>query len=796
MTTIRRVLAILAALFLAATGVAQAQRSSAALAQEAPQAEPIRQGEESRPVPSPDGAPAGYERLGPPVRLADVEGGSLLLSTEARGVYLPAPSLETEVEMRIRGPIARVQVRQRFHNPTDAWVEGVYVFPLPERSAVDGLRLVVGDRVIEGQIREREEAKQVYEQAKREGKKASLVEQERPNLFTTSVANLGPDETVEVVLHYQEDLRYDAGRFELRFPLVAPVRYVTGDSEDPMTGPGSGVGTGPVQVAGHLARAAGLGSVADVVDTLPPRRPVVTDAARLWSPVVPPVPLVHDGPGGPDGKGTGAINPVTLRVILDAGFPLAEVASPSHAIRTIKRRNGRVEVDLVPSPGQSFVPADRDFVLDWRPRVGREPGAAIFTEVVDGTTYALLTVMPPSVAAHERSRPLPREAIYVIDTSGSMGGPSIEQAKAALERALDRLRPEDSFNIIRFDSRTDALFQESLPAGPRALEMAHLFVDSLEAGGGTEMLPALRLALDTPPVRGAVRQVVFITDGAVADEDRLFATIQERLGATRLFTVGIGSAPNGHFMRRAAELGRGSFTYIGRVEEVGPRMAELFTKIDSPVLTDLEVEWSDPGAETWPQRVPDLYAGEPLVIAARLPGVVPGALASGAAGGASVRIVGRRGDRIWRVEERLGGIAAKRGGGGERRGVAKLWARRKIAALMDQRTAGAPEATVRSEVIDVALAHHLVSKYTSLVAVDLTPTRPSGELPHTLRLPVNLPAGWVAEQVIGSMPTTATPARLLLLLGLAALGAGWLLLGAPHVARGRLGPPSPARRSP
>ena len=130
--------------------------------------------------------------------------------------------------------------------------------------------------------------------------------------------------------------------------------------------------------------------------------------------------------------------------------------------------------------------------------------------------------------------------------------------------------------------------------------MAHLFVDSLEADGGTEMLPALRLALDTPPVRGAVRQVVFITDGAVADEDRLFATIQERLGATRLFTVGIGSAPNGHFMRRAAELGRGSFTYIGRVEEVGPRMEELFTKIDSPVLTDLEVEWSDPGAETWP----------------------------------------------------------------------------------------------------------------------------------------------------------------------------------------------------
>jgi len=783
MTSIRRLLALLLALFLAALG--------AALAQERPPTGRTRgegsgvSGPRAQAAPRPDGAPAGYERLGPPVRLADVDGGSLLLSTEAEGVYLPAPTLDTDVSMRVRGPIARVQVRQRFHNPTDAWVEGVYVFPLPERSAVDGLRMVVGDRVIEGQIRERQEAKQVYEQAKREGRKASLVEQERPNLFTTSVANLGPDETVEVVLHYQEDLRYDAGRFELRFPLVAPVRYVTGDCRDAA----DGIASRTTRTAAQMARAAGLDRVAGFVETLPPRRPVVPDADRLWSPRVVPAPLRADSPDGVPGTGPasrGAINPVTLRIDLDAGFPLADITSPSHALRKVRRGEGRMEIDLVPAPGEPFVPADRDFVLDWRPRVGSEPGAAVFTEAVDGTTYALLMVMPPSVPPAERPRPLPREAIFVVDTSGSMGGPSIEQAKAALQLALERLRPEDSFNIIRFDSRTDALFQQSLPAGPRALEMAKLFVGSLQAGGGTEMLPALRLALETPPVRGAVRQVVFITDGAVGDEDRLFSTIQEHLGATRLFTVGIGSAPNGHFMRRAAELGRGSFTSIGRVQDVGPRMAELFTKIDSPVMTDLEVEWSDPAAETWPQRVPDLYAGEPLVVAARLPGVVPG-------DGARVRVVGRRGDRTWRVDESLHHLAT-RAGTGEREGVSKLWARRKIVALMDQRTAGAPEDVVRAEVVEVALAHHLVSKYTSLVAVDLTPTRPSDQQQRTLRLPVNLPAGWVAETVFGGMPSTATPARLLLWIGLLALSAGALLLGGPRLVRLRLTRPHGAGR--
>jgi len=708
--------------------------------------------------PPPD-LPSGYEELGEPVTIDQVGGGSLLLATQVDGVYLPAPTLHTDIQVRVTGLVARTEVRQRFHNPTDAWVEGVYVFPLPERSAVDTLHMVVGDRVIEGEIRERAEAKKVYEQAKAAGRKASLVEQERPNIFTTSVANLGPDEAVEVVLEYQEELRYDGGIVSLRLPLVVAPRF-----NPPAGGPRGRIAQG----AGTVLRQAGLPNAARTAYRLASSVP---DADRICAPVANPATLDPDHP----------LNPVTVTVDLRAGFPVERLDSSSHALAVSRLAGDGYRIEVAPGDGVAAgraaslapagpdgtvsVPADRDFVLEWAPAVGDEPGAALFTEEVDGETYALAMVMPPT--GRSAGRALPRETVFVVDTSGSMDGDSIDQAKRALLFALDRLRPEDSFNVIRFSDRTDSLFRESLPADPRALEMARLYVGALEAEGGTMMLPALHLALggarNAASTAPAVRQVIFITDGAVGNETELFRAIREGLGETRLFTVGIGSAPNAHFMSRAAQFGRGTFTYIGRPDEVGPKMEELFSKIDSPVLTDLEVEWSDPVAETWPDRVPDLYAGEPVVVAARLPSVVAGTRAF-------VRLTGTRGNTPW--AETLAFDRAE-----ARPGVAKLWARRKIAALMDQQVAGAPADVVRREVLDVALRHHLVSKYTSLVAVDLTPTRPASLQQRTLKLPVHLPAGWSYAHTVGAMPRTGTPARLLLLLGIALLVVARLLLG-------------------
>ncbi len=366
-------------------------------------------------------------------------------------------------------------------------------------------------------------------------------------------------------------------------------------------------------------------------------------------------------------------------------------------------------------------------------------------------------VMPPADQFVETVK-LPREAVFVVDTSGSMGGASIIQARQALLLAIEQLRAEDFFNIIEFDSTFSRLYSESRPAMPAAIEEAKNWIAGLEANGGTEMMAPLRAALEDREEHTPVRQVMFITDGCVGNEDALFAAINSDLGRSRLFTIGIGSAPNSHFMERAALFGRGSFTHIGAPSEVSLRMGELFAKLENPVLADIELVWPDPDAETWPARVPDLYAGEPVVVTARL-GTVHGELRAG----------GVRANAPWQVDVPLEI-------GWESSGIHRLWARRKIAALMDKKTRGASEEAVRSKVVDVALAHHLVSKYTSLVAVDVTPTRPVDEKLKKAAVPTNLPAGWKYEKVFGNLPKGATAGEMHLLIAFLATVMGVLAL--------------------
>ena len=653
-----------------------------------------------------------WELAGQEVRLDEVGHGSLLLAS-GDGRYRRAPNQATEVEIVVRGLLTEATVTQRFSNPGDDWVEGVYVFPLPPKTAVHALRLKVGDRIIEGQVQEKAQAKRTYETAKRQGKKASLVEQERPNIFTTSVANIGPGEEVAVEIRYQEILEYDAGRFELRFPMVVGPRFM----------PGSPVGTA----------SKGTGWALDT-DQVP-------DASRISPPVLHP--------------SEGQVNSVTLRVSVDAGMKLESVNCLSHDV-AVDRRRKSFEVIL------DDVPADRDFVLEWRPKRGSEPRAAVFTEEVDGSIYVFAMFVPPADDHVEAVR-LTRETVFVIDTSGSMSGASIDQARQALELALDQLRPGDWFNVIAFSSMTTHLFRTSRQALPVNIDEARAWVRRLDAHDGTNMLPALTAALVDHEQPTPLRQVVFITDGCVGNEDALFGAISRQLGRSRLFTVGIGSAPNANFMERAASFGRGSSTFIGRPSEVAQRIGDLFSKIENPVLTDIKLVWPDPDAETWPQRVPDLYAGEPVVLVSRM-GTTHGRLA----------MSGVRGDGAWEAD-----VGLKNGA--ERAGVNRLWARRKISALMDRKAAGESEETIREQVLEVALDHHLVSKYTSLVAVDVTPTRPESEGVSTRPVPTNLPAGWQFGKVFGAMPRGGTDARLHLVIGLLGLALGligWRMKGA------------------
>lgn len=630
----------------------------------------------------------------------EVQQGTLLLKSE--GATLAVPAVATDAEIRVSGIVARAVVRQTYRNPYDAWFEGVYVFPLPENAAVDHLRMKVGDRIIEGDIQERQAARAQYEQAKSSGQRAALVEQERPNIFTTSVANIPPRGEIIVEIEYQQTLKYDSGSFSLRFPMVVGPRYIPGAPAE-----GQGAGTG----------------WANNTDQVP-------DASRITPPVLDPA---KHGPS----------NPVRLKVVLDAGVPLARVDSPYHAIVQRDADGGRI-VELA----EGSVPANKDFELKWTPAASHAPQAALFTESKGDKRYALLMVMPP--AKEVAAARLPREVVFVIDTSGSMSGSSIAQARDALELAIARLSEQDSFNVVEFNSYAKALYADARPATAANRDNAVRWVRRLQAQGGTEMALALNLALNGRENPGRVRQVIFLTDGAVGNEDNLFKLIKDKLGDSRLFTVGIGSAPNSHFMGKAAQTGRGTFTYIGKIEEVKEKMGSLFAKLESPVLKGIDIAW--PGSvEAWPKRVPDLYLGEPIVVSALLD------KAEG-----EIRLSGLRGDAPWKTT--LPVATAREG-----RGMGVLWAREKIQSHIDSLRDGAKEEEVRDAVVEIALAHHLVSKYTSLVAVDKTPVRPKEDELQSGAIPTNLPEGWEYGKVFGELPQGATDSLWNLLAGLLTL---------------------------
>jgi Ca-activated chloride channel homolog len=609
----------------------------------------------------------------PTTTLAQVADAALLFKTSTPGVYAVAPTLSTDVDIRVTGPIVRTRVRQTFSNVTADCVEGLYLFPLPEMSSVDTLRMVLGNRVIQGEVREKEEAAREYQKAKTEGRKAALVEQHRPNVFTTSVSSLLPGEQAVIEIEYQEIARYENGSYRLRFPMIVAPRYI------------------------------------------PPSSPqdFVTVASRA--------PL-----NAPN---------VNVSVDLQPGHGLRSINSSHHRVaqQTLGHNHYQLTLD------EKDIPSDRDFELVWQPDLGSTPEATVLTEKRGDETYALVLVTPPAASPVR----IPRETVFIIDSSGSMEGTSMEQAREALLLALDELTPGDRFNVIDFDSEAHALFDESLPADKQNVDAAKEFVSGLEADGGTEMLKAIELALPGDVLPGTVRQVIFMTDGQVGNEQELFDYIHNQLGDSRLFTIGIGSAPNSHFMRNAARFGRGTFTYIGDLTQVKERMGELFEKLGSPVMTAIDVEVADRTAEVWPQRVPDLYRGEPLVVAIRMIDPL-----------APITLRGRIGNQAWSKELSL--PPSEVGSG-----IGRLWARQKIEAAMDRLSEGASPAGVRTEVVTTALRHQLVSQFTSLVAVDRTPA--------TFAAPACQPrlinASQDGQLPQGALPQTATPAGLLLIIG-------------------------------
>jgi Ca-activated chloride channel family protein len=622
-----------------------------------------------------------------------------------------AVALDTDVQVRVTALMARMTVTQAFRNTGPAWAEATYRYPLPPGSAVDRMTIRVCDRLLESEIREKEEARRRYVQARSEGRVASLVAQERPNQFETRLANIEPGAEILVTISFLTAVEYRDGRFSLRMPLTFTPRW-------------EGAGAAGTRRAGNAA--------AD------PR-------------ILP-----------PDGRDD---HRLTVDIDLRAGMNLATIESRYHDIDIHPTLQGyRV---FLADPNTR---TDRVFELSWTPEFGAAPISTVATYDDGEAVYALLMLAPPLA---EAVAPRPREVVFIIDTSGSMEGTSLAQARAALHQGLSSLGPNDRFNLIRFSSSSQALFDESMPVYPGSLHEAAEFIDGLSANGGTEMAPALDLAMTLPEQPGLLRQVVFVTDGSVGNDRDLLQQIAEQLGDSRLFTVSIGSAPNEWFMRKAAAIGRGSHTRIGALSEVGERMAGLWRRIENPAIQNLCVDWGM-RAEFYPEIIPDLYAGEPLWLYARLP-----------RSPREVTVCGELDGRDWEIESRV-----LPSDGGE--GLAALWARSKIEALEDARLFGEDPESVRRDVLGLALEFGLLSPYTSLVAVDRTPVRPASQDLAASEVPSLLPAG---SALAGGFSQTATgwPARLALGFLCLLVATGMLLYSPPSRNRpGSARPPMAA----
>ena len=666
-------------------------------------------------------SPSGYQE-------DDITQGTLEYFQQNQ--VIQAFALDTQVSMDVSGLLNRVTVKQVFINDSDQWVNGQYLFPLPENAAVDSMQLRIGDKVIAGQIQPKKQALQTFENAKKQGKQASLLQQQRRNLFTSDVANLGPHEQLVVEISYQQKVEYRDGLFSLRFPLAITPRYnpqAQRTTEQPL-----------------LAMPSSANSATSAKHVRP------------------------------------ALD-VKMQVNIDAGFELTSLDSLYHPIKQSNVGN-HYSVNFA---GKQI--ADRDFVLQWQANVGAVPQAATFYQTgkthladnsdersetaqrqpnqVDNNLYSLVMLMPPSVEVSEQHL-IARELILVIDTSGSMSGQSITQAKQALQFALAGLRDIDSFNIIEFNSDVTMLSATPLSANSRNIGKANRFIQSLDADGGTEMRIALQTALvdsvqqdfdQTDAHSEMLRQVIFMTDGAVGNEHELYQLINDQLGGSRLFTVGIGSAPNSDFMRRAATMGRGTFTYIGKESEVQQKIEQLLNKIEQPVLTNIGLYYLDGSVpDYWPTTISDLYQNEPLWVSIKSashqqqPIIVSGS------------INGQYWQRQLDFEENQ---AAK--------GIDLLWANAQITSLELYKD-NASRDRVNKQVEALGLLYHLVTSQTSLVAVDVTPVNPLIDNPIDVQLQPHMPHGLNAAQSSQVLPQTGTASRLWLLIGFSLLGLGLL----------------------
>ncbi|MEP6944277.1 MAG: VIT and VWA domain-containing protein [Acidobacteriota bacterium] len=610
--------------------------------------------------------------------------GTLYAVGKQGAEMVSCPLKSTAVKADISGFVSRVSVRQEFENSFAEPIEAVYVFPLSQNGAVDAMTMTVGDRVIRGKIMRREDAKKTYETAKSEGKTASLLDQERTNIFTQSVANVMPGERVIVEITYVETLKYEDGAYEFVFPMTVAPRYIPGG---------------------------------------------VNDVARISPPFEP----IRNG------------SDITVEVNLNAGVPVEEIRSISHDISQINFSANAAKITL---RDEKVIP-NKDFILRYDVTGKRIEDAVLTHRDERGGFFTLILQPPDKVATEDRT---PKEIVFVLDTSGSMSGFPIEKAQEAMKLSLDGLYPEDTFNLITFAGDTAILFDKPVPATRANLDAARKFLAEREGYGGTEMMKAIKAALEPSDAQDHLRIVCFMTDGEVGNDDEIVAEVQRHPNA-RVFSFGIGQSVNRALLDKIAIEGKGEAEYVA-LEDDGSRAAKKFyERVRTPLLTDLSVDWNGmPVADVYPGRLTDLFSAKPVILHGRY--------TRGANG--IIRLRGKLAGQPY-VREIKVDLPENNSGNP---GLSTLWARTRIDELSTARLKAPTEkagADLDALITNIGLEFGLMTQFTSFVAVEDRIVNPNGS-PASVAVPSVLPQGMdpanadtsVAKSQINSGAQTAT----------------------------------------
>lgn len=606
----------------------------------------------------------------PAIPLFNGEGSGTLKANTKNGEVV-FPLKHTDVSATISGHIARVTVKQSFENPLNDIMEAVYTFPLSDSAAVDDMLMKIGDRTIHGTIKKKEDARQIYEKARAEGHTAALLDQERPNIFTQSVANIPPHKNVDVIVTYVDMLPYDDGKYTFAFPTVVGPRF------NPSTA-------------------------------------AVPDAAKITPPFV------------PNGERNG--NDISISVDVDSPVSIGDVASPSHQVASTKLNDHHYKVVL---QNKAAIP-NKDYVLSWNV-ADNQIKSGYLVNAQDGHGYFNIAFIPPKRPTATQIQP--KEMVFLIDASGSQHGAPMQKAKEVMQYSIDHLNAQDTFQIVSFNNVVSYLFEKPRIASTANRDAAKAYLQQLEANGGTWMAPAVEAVCAIPTDEHRLRIVSFMTDGFIGNDFQVIGLIQKLRKTSRWFPFGTGNSVNRFLIDNIAKAGGGEPDYVYLNSSAAEAGKKFYAKIASPVLTDVDVDFDGLKVkDVYPRGLADVWAQRPLYITGRF--VEPGK--------GTVHIKGFSGGKPY--SEALNVVLPQNEP--QNASLGSLWARAFVDYMTSQdwvsHQPGAPSSAANRELKDeitrVALDHHIMTQYTSFVAVE-EQTKVEGGKKVTVEVPVEVPEG-------------------------------------------------------